>query len=368
METHASIHDGETSVEVGFGALREAAGAVLRYSGTDETAPIGPIASQNGVGAATAPAVTTTQDDTLVLRVAAADTNPGPGGDSQTPPLSGPATERFSLQSNISQLIAVTVQVAGSDAVQPIAGNTGTATWIGGGGNWVASTISIRPTGGAVSGSDLLISKTDGKAKVKPGRSLTYTIEAANLGPDDVLGATVNDMLPPALDCTWTCIGSGGFCSAGGSGDIFDNVDLPVTASVSYTVDCDVACDARGTILNTATISAPGGTTDPALGNNSATDTTQINGNADCPDAAVCGNGTIEGGEDCDLDDLGGATCTSLGLGEGDLSCFGSCMFDTSGCGAVCFGTGEVCGNNSACCSGVCRKDAPGPGAKTCQP
>ena len=34
-----------------------------------------------------------------------------------------------------------------------------------------------------------------------------------------------------------------------------------------------------------------------------------------------CGNGTIDDGEECDGDDLGGETCESLGFGEGELVC-----------------------------------------------
>jgi hypothetical protein len=47
---------------------------------------------------------------------------------------------------------------------------------------------------------------------------------------------------------------------------------------------------------------------------------------------SICGNGIIEGGEDCEGEDLGGATCESLGYGPGTLSCDIACTFDTSGC------------------------------------
>lgn len=44
-----------------------------------------------------------------------------------------------------------------------------------------------------------------------------------------------------------------------------------------------------------------------------------------------CGDGTLQDGEDCDGSDLGGATCASLGMGEGTLTCAG-CRYDTFGC------------------------------------
>jgi hypothetical protein len=53
-----------------------------------------------------------------------------------------------------------------------------------------------------------------------------------------------------------------------------------------------------------------------------------------CTGGPVCGNGVIETGEQCDGANLGGNSCTTLGLGftGGTLACGGSCQFDTSGC------------------------------------
>jgi hypothetical protein len=45
-----------------------------------------------------------------------------------------------------------------------------------------------------------------------------------------------------------------------------------------------------------------------------------------------CGNGTIDGSEDCDGAQLGGATCVTLGYGSGTLACGPGCRFDVSGC------------------------------------
>jgi hypothetical protein len=46
----------------------------------------------------------------------------------------------------------------------------------------------------------------------------------------------------------------------------------------------------------------------------------------------VCGNGTIEVGEQCEGTNLGGATCQSLGYASGSLSCRSDCTFNTSSC------------------------------------
>ena len=62
------------------------------------------------------------------------------------------------------------------------------------------------------------------------------------------------------------------------------------------------------------------------------------------PTYAECGNGIIDDGEDCDGENLGGATCESV-MGDdytGTLTC-SSCGFDTSGCTYVGGGGGSVC-------------------------
>ena len=52
-----------------------------------------------------------------------------------------------------------------------------------------------------------------------------------------------------------------------------------------------------------------------------------------------CGDGLRQGTEVCDGNQLGGATCMSLGLGAGMLACNSSCNFNTSGC--------NTCGNGT---------------------
>ncbi|MEO8461433.1 MAG: hypothetical protein ABI451_12955 [Dokdonella sp.] len=120
------------------------------------------------------------------------------------------------------------------------------------------------------------ISNSDGVATVDSGGSLTYTIIAGNAGPNAVTGATVTDSFPAELTCpTWSCTGSGGgTCATSGSGNISDaTVALPVSATVTYSVQCNVASITTSSIIsNTASIAPPAGTTDPMMANNSAND------------------------------------------------------------------------------------------------
>lgn len=47
---------------------------------------------------------------------------------------------------------------------------------------------------------------------------------------------------------------------------------------------------------------------------------------------SICGNEIIEGGEDCEGENLNGQTCESIGYGSGTLSCDIACSFDTYSC------------------------------------
>ena len=48
-----------------------------------------------------------------------------------------------------------------------------------------------------------------------------------------------------------------------------------------------------------------------------------------------CGDGTVNGSEQCDGGDFGGATCQSKGFASGTLTCGNGCQLDTSGCVAT---------------------------------
>jgi uncharacterized repeat protein (TIGR01451 family) len=83
---------------------------------------------------------------------------------------------------------------------------------------------------------DLAIIKTDGVLAVVPGTADTYTIVVSNPGPSAVTGATVSDPLP----ATWMATGftGGGSVSgpASGSGALATTVDLPVNATVTFSI------------------------------------------------------------------------------------------------------------------------------------
>ncbi len=108
-----------------------------------------------------------------------------------------------------------------------------------------------------------------------------YTITVSNAGPSDVTGATVSNVFPNGnIDTTfiawgWTCTPSAGAsCSAPlGLGNLNNqSVNLNSGSFVTFYLAVQVVPSPSGDLVNTATVTAPGGVTD-APGNNSATDT-----------------------------------------------------------------------------------------------
>jgi hypothetical protein len=146
---------------------------------------------------------------------------------------------------------------------------------------------------------DLAITKTDGVTTAVPGGSVTYTITASNAGPSAATGATVADTFPAAINpgAMWTCVGAGGgICTAAGSGNINDTVNLPAGGSVTYTVTATIAAGATGSLVNMANVTVPMGVMDPNTGNNSATDTDTLTPQADLAITKTDGVTTVSQG------------------------------------------------------------------------
>lgn len=141
----------ETSVSFSFGPNAiQAAGAVLRYAGTDPTSPIGPHACDKGADAApTAPSVSTVSADNRIVRLVVAD-----GDQARSLFTSEPATKRFELASTSvfgpgSSYSIDAVVVAGSDAGHAPAGPTGTAAWaLPSTEQWATITVAVQPPAG----------------------------------------------------------------------------------------------------------------------------------------------------------------------------------------------------------------------------
>ncbi len=197
----------------------------------------------------------------------------GAGGGTCSPSGSGNINQTVNLPVGGSVTFSLTGTI--SAAATGSLSNTATVTAPGGitdptpGNNSATDTDTLTPP------ADLGITKTDGQTTAVPGTPVTYTIVVSNAGPNAATGATVVDAVPAEITgATWTCVGAGGgACTAAGNGSINDTVNLPAGGTVTYTLTGTISASAREGLGNTATVSTPGGTTDPNLANNSATDT-----------------------------------------------------------------------------------------------
>ena len=150
----------------------------------------------------------------------------------------------------------------------------------------------VRPQGGADDSgafefiptvSDLAVTKTADVTDALPGDPVVFTVEVSNNGPDAVMGAPFSDAPDASFEnISWSCQASGGAsCTANGSGAIDDAVDLPVGAGVTYTVNTIIADGAQNPAVNTATIAAPSGGSDPSPGNNQVSASVNVDNSAD---------------------------------------------------------------------------------------
>ena len=192
---------------------------------------------------------------------------------------------------------------------------------------------------------DLSITKTDGVTAATPGGSVTYTIVASNAGPSNATGATVADTFPAPLTCTWTCVGAGGgTCTASGSGNLNDTVNLPAGGSVTYTASCTISGAATGTLTNTATVAAPAGVTDPTPGNNSANDSDTLGASADLSITKTDGVTTATAG--------GSVTYTIVASNAGPSNATGATVADTFPASLTCTWTCAGAGGGTCTASG----------------
>ena len=128
---------------------------------------------------------------------------------------------------------------------------------------------------------DLGITKTATPKPVTAGNTLTYTITLSNSGTSSLLASDVVklvDNLPAGFTATSFNTSAGSYTSTNGN---WTGLTLANGQSATLTIVGTVAADASGTLNNTATVSAPSGTTDTNSNNDTATDQTLINRSID---------------------------------------------------------------------------------------
>lgn len=125
---------------------------------------------------------------------------------------------------------------------------------------------------------DLRVTKADSVDPAIAGNALTYTIVVTNDGPSTATNVSLTDALPAGL--TFTSVTSTQGTASEAAGTITGAIGtLAPSASATVTVVTAIDGDTRGTVSNTASVSAT--ETDSNTANNSITETTTVNGNID---------------------------------------------------------------------------------------
>ncbi|MEM7584672.1 MAG: DUF11 domain-containing protein [Acidobacteriota bacterium] len=122
---------------------------------------------------------------------------------------------------------------------------------------------------------DLAISKTDSADPVTAGASLVYTLSVTNSGPSDAAGVVITETLPAGV----TLVSTSG-CSEDPTGVPSCSVGTVAAGdTVQATVTVSVDANTNGVILNQASVASA--TPDPDGSDNTASESTTVEGTAD---------------------------------------------------------------------------------------
>lgn len=127
---------------------------------------------------------------------------------------------------------------------------------------------------------DLSITKTSSPTYYIPGGTLNYTVVVINKGPSDVVGAIINDALPPQIaSWAWTCdAGNPATSNCTGalsnSAAFTDTIDLLQGESVTYHVVAVISAAPTGRLDNTVTVTNP--VTELFIDDNEATEQDEL--------------------------------------------------------------------------------------------
>lgn len=180
----------------------------------------------------------------------------------------GGVTNGLQIQNDGTLIYSLTGQSGTAVITVTCQDNGGTAN--GGNDTSAAQTFQVSVGGGL----DLSIGMTtNGGDFFNGGMLYDYTITVQNIGTTDAHNATVQDILPSnLLGATWTCDTIGAAtCTASGSGDITDTVNIPKNAGLIYHLTVTVQAIPELPVVNTATITTQNGDVDVNPDNNTIT-------------------------------------------------------------------------------------------------
>ena len=148
---------------------------------------------------------------------------------------------------------------------------------------------------------DLAVTKAGAPNPVAAGGLLTYTLEAANLGPGDAQNVLLTDSLPAALSGAEYSL-DGGAVWQPWTGALSLGV-LPAGVTAAVLLRATVSPNAFGTLTNTITVSSD--TPDPDLSNNTDTALVAVNTAADLSVVKTTVSGPVPPGNAAGLHDYG---------------------------------------------------------------
>lgn len=271
----------------------------------------------------------------------------GPGcGPAQafTPPLFTDLATTCGLPNPFPACGGAPITVGRGETRELAPGTYGDVAVLGGGGN--SGTLIL--TGGSYRFCSL---RSGRRAKILPRAASTVTVNGAvSLSNGSFTGPTAAGLSP----CSLQLLVAGTRVRFSRQAEVRARLCAP-NAYLSVTNGAALQGGFAAGRIRVGRVSAVGGscginggtTTTTNPGGSTTTTSSTVRPTTTTTRPAVCGDGVRGGTEECDGDDLGGATCASIGLGEGTLRCTGECRFDRLGCtcgnGSVDASTGEIC-------------------------
>lgn len=195
--------------------------------------------------------------------------------------------------------------------------------------------------GGGVSSDDGATDPTDPTDPTGPTGPTTGVGDGTTSGDPPVEPECGNSIVEEGEECDGTAL-SGASCADFGfdAGDVVCGSDCTVLTDACFTcgdgqIDMTETCD--GADLGGQTCASQGF----GSGSLACTADCQALDTSACVPLPSCGDGVVNGAEQCDGAALGGNTCQTQGFDMGVLGCTASCLLDVSQCEDDLTGCGE---------------------------
>jgi uncharacterized repeat protein (TIGR01451 family) len=233
------------------------------------------VVTVTNIGPSDATGVSISEDLTLPAGVARASVVPSTGSFVDTTTPDGAWTLDLAATASATLTVTLTADattVVGTDVIS----NTATVTGTGGGETLInTGDDSVTVSTSVAAEADLAITATDSPDPVFAGNQLVYTVRVDNAGPSQAVDVVVTDTLPAGVT-----LGTSTGCLEDPAGVPTCNLgSIAAGGFAEYTIAVDVDPATRGVITNQVTVSTSA--TDPNAANDSASEDTTVDAEAD---------------------------------------------------------------------------------------